>query len=327
MKRTLALVALGSFLLMSLVWTESAPCQSWTFKLGTSTAPDHAYNVGARKYAELVAQRTGNKVKIDIFPAIQLGNERDLVEGLQLGTVDFAVVSTGPVGGFVPKIFVVDLPFLFRDKEHAYKVLDGPIGKSLLDAFSDKGIKGLAFWENGFRHITNGVRPIEKPEDLKGIKIRTMENKIHLASFRAWGASPTPMAFGEVYTALQQKTIDAEENPIAIIYTAKFGEVQKYLAFTGHFYSPSPILMSLKSYNSLPNDIQKIMVDTAIECATFERNLLRDEETKQLEELKAKGMQVTIPNKKPFQDAAAPVYKEFEAQFGKDLIDKIIATQ
>ena len=327
MKRTFAVVAFLFLFLMSAVWTDPASCQTWTFKLGNATAPDHAYNVGARKYAELVAQRTGNKVKIDIYPATQLGSERDLVEGLQLGTVDLVVTSTGPLGGFVPKMFVVDLPFLFRDKEHAYKVLDGPIGKGLLDAFSAKGIKGLAFWENGFRHITNNVRPIEKPEDLKGIKIRTMENKIHLASFKAWGASPTPMAWGEVYTALQQKTIDGQENPIAIIYTAKIFEVQKYLALTGHFYSPSPILMSEKSFKALPQDIQKIMVDTALECATFERNLLRDDEAKQIADLKAKGMQVTTPNKKPFQDAAASVYKEFEGQFGKEMIDRIIATK
>lgn len=327
MKRSYAVIILTLLFLTSMVWVDSARCQSWTFKLGNATPPDHAYNVAARKYAELVAQRTGNKVKIDIFPAAQLGSERDLVEGLQLGTVDLVVTSTGPLGGFVPQMFVVDLPFLFRDREHAYKVLDGPIGKGLLDSFSAKGIKGLAFWENGFRHITNNVRPIEKPEDLKGIKIRTMENKIHLAAFRAFGASPTPMAWGEVYTALQQKTIDAQENPIAIVYVAKIYEVQKYLALTGHFYSPSLLIMSEKSYNSLPKDVQKIMLDTAIECATFERNLLRDNEVKQLSELKAKGMQVTTPNKKAFQSAAAPVYKEFESQFGKEMIEKIINTK
>jgi len=327
MKRTCAAITVVFVFLACGTWMGSALAQSWTFKLGDATAPDHAYNVGARKYAELVAQRSGNRVKMDIYPATQLGSERDLVEGLQLGTVDLVVTSTGPLGGFVPRMFVVDLPFLFRDKAHAYKVLDGPLGKSLLEPFAAKGIMGLAFWENGFRNITNNVRPIEKPEDLRGIKIRTMENKIHLASFRAWGASPTPMAWGEVYTALQQKTIDGQENPIAIIYTAKLYEVQKYLALTGHFYSPSPLLMSLKAYNGLPRDIQKIMLDAAIECAAFERNLLRDEEARQIAELKARGMQVTTPDKKPFQDAAASVYREFEAQFGKDLIDKIIATR
>jgi len=296
-------------------------------KLGHAVAPEHPYHLGAVRYSELVAQRTKGKVKIDVYPSTQLGNERDMVEGLQLGTIDLVVTSTGPLGGFVPRMFVVDLPFLFRDREHAYKVLDGPIGRELLDAFSAKGIKGLAFWENGFRQITNSVRPIEKPEDLKGIKIRTMENKVHLSAFRAFGASPTPMAWSEVYTALQQKTIDAQENPIAIIYFQKIYEVQKYLALTGHFYSPTPLLMSLKAFNNLPRNIQKSMLDTAMECATYERNLLRDNEAKQLAEIKAKGMQVTLPNKKPFQDAAAPVYREFESQFGEDTIDRIIATR
>jgi tripartite ATP-independent transporter DctP family solute receptor len=322
------LVVLALFLLTP-VWMDSGICQDKqvVLKLGHAVAPEHPYHLGAVRFSELVAQRTKDKVKIDVYPSTQLGNERDMVEGLQLGTIDLVVTSTGPLGGFVPKMFVVDLPFLFRDREHAYKVLDGPIGRDLLDAFSAKGIKGLAFWENGFRQITNNVRPIEKPEDLKGIKIRTMENKVHLASFKAFGASPTPMAWSEVYTALQQKTIDAQENPIAIIYHQKIFEVQKYLTLTGHFYSPTPLLMSLKAFDSLPKDIQKIMLDTAIECATYERNLLRDSEVKQIAELKAKGMQVATPNKKPFQDAAAPVYKEFEAQFGKETIDKIVATK
>ena len=298
-----------------------------TLKLGHAVTPIHPYHLGAVRFSERVAQRTGNRVKIDVFPSTQLGNERDMVEGLQLGTIDLVVTSTGPVGGFVPNMFVVDLPFLFRDREHAYKVLDGPIGNGLLEALSSKGIKGLAFWENGFRHITNAVRPIEKPEDLRGIKIRTMENKIHLASFRAFGASPTPMAWSEVYTALQQKTIDGQENPIAIIADHKLYEVQKHLALTGHFYSPSLLLAGQKMFDGLPKDVQKIMAETALECATYERNLLRDSEAKQLAELKARGMQVTTPVKKAFQDAAASVYKEFGSQFGKETVDKIIGTR
>ncbi len=329
MRRTVVITILMVFLTLSIARIDSGICQDKqvVLKLGHAVAPEHPYHLGAVKYSEWVAQRTKNKVKIDVYPSAQLGNERDMVEGLQLGTIDLVVTSTGPLGGFVPRMFIVDLPFLFRDREHAYKVLDGPIGRELLDAFAAKGIKGLAFWENGFRQITNNARPIEKPEDLKGIKIRTMENKVHLASFKAFGASPTPMAWSEVYTALQQKTIDAQENPIAIIYFQKIYEVQKYLALTGHFYSPTPLLMSLKAFNNLPTDIQKVMLETAIECAKYERNLLRDNEAKQLAEIKAKGMQVTLPNKKPFQDAAAPVYKEFESQFGKEMIDKIIATK
>jgi TRAP-type transport system periplasmic protein len=329
MKRRFTVLALCALFVLAGALADPGMCQDKpvVLKLGHAVAPEHPYQLGAVKFSELVAERTNNKVKIEVYPSAQLGNERDMVEGLQLGTIDLVVTSTGPLGGFVPKMFVVDLPFLFRDREHAYKVLDGPIGKELLDAFSAKGIKGLAFWENGFRQITNNVRPIERPEDLKGIKIRTMENKIHLASFKAFGASPTPMAWSEVYTALQQKTIDAEENPIAIIYYQKLFEVQKYLALTDHFYSPTPLLMSLKTFESLPEDVRKIMLAAAAECATYERNYLRDSEVKQIAELKAKGMQVTIPDKKPFQDAAASVYKEFEAQFGKEMIDQIIATR
>jgi tripartite ATP-independent transporter DctP family solute receptor len=329
MRRVFVIATLISLFVLNIIWVGLGICEEKqvVLKLGHAVAPEHPYHLGAVRYSELVAQRTKNKVKIDVYPSTQLGNERDMVEGLQLGTIDLVVTSTGPLGGFVPRMFVVDLPFLFRDREHAYKVLDGPIGKELFEAFSEKGIRGLAFWENGFRQITNSVRPVEKPEDLKGIKIRTMENKVHLSAFRAFGASPTPMAWSEVYTALQQKTIDAQENPIAIIYFQKIYEVQKYLALTGHFYSPTPLLMSLKAFNNLPKNIQKIMLDTAMECATYERNLLRDNEAKQLAEIKAKGMLVTHPNKKLFQDAAAPIYKEFESRFGKETIDRIIATQ
>jgi tripartite ATP-independent transporter DctP family solute receptor len=329
MGRTFIIAILIVLFIPNITWVDLGICQEKqvVLKLGHAVAPEHPYHLGAVRYSELVAQRTKNKVKIDVYPSTQLGNERDMVEGLQLGTIDLVVTSTGPLGGFVPRIFVVDLPFLFRDREHAYKVLDGSIGRELLDAFSAKGIRGLAFWENGFRQMTNSVRPIEKPEDLKGIKIRTMENKVHLSAFRVFGASPTPMAWSEVYTALQQKTIDAQENPIAIIYFQKIYEVQKYLALTGHFYSPAPLLMSLKAFNNLPKNIQKIMLDTAMDCATYERNLLRDNEAKQLAEIKAKGMLVTLPNKKPFQAAAATVYKEFDSQFGKEIIDRIIATQ
>lgn len=327
MKRTWLPVVLVVLFIVACVDLGICQEKQVILKLGHAVAPEHPYHLGAVRYSDLVAEKTKNKVKIDVYPSTQLGNERDMVEGLQLGTIDLVVTSTGPLGGFVPRMFVVDLPFLFRDQAHAYKVLDGPVGRELLDAFSAKGIKGLAFWENGFRQITNSVRPIEKPEDLKGIKIRTMENKVHLSAFRAFGASPTPMAWSEVYTALQQKTIDAQENPVAIIYFQKIHEVQKYLALTGHFYSPTPLLMSLKAFDSLPKNIQKIMLDTAMECATYERNLLRDNEAKQLEEIKTKGMQVTLPSKKPFQDAAAPVYKEFESQFGKETIDRIMATR
>ncbi|MPM85340.1 Solute-binding protein [bioreactor metagenome] len=244
-----------------------------------------------------------------------------------MGTIDMVVSSTGPMGGFEPKMLVVDLPFLFRDREHAYKVLDGEIGKELLSTLPSKGIVGLAFWENGFRHITNSKKPINGPEDIKGLKIRTMENQVHMDSFKELGADPTPMAWSEVFTALQQKVIDGQENPIPIIYTQKIYEVQKNLALTEHFYSPSLLLMSKSKLDSLDADTQRILADTALEVAAYERGLIKEMEDKQIDELKGFGVEVTTPDKAKLQEAVAPVYKKYESQFSKELIDKIINTK
>ena len=209
--------------------------------------PDHPYTLGMVRYADLIKDRTKGRVSIQIHHSRQLGDERQVVEGLQLGTIHLTVSSTGPLGGFVPEVNVVDLPFLFRDADHAHTVLDGEIGRGLLDKFEAVGIKGLAFWENGFRHITTSKRPVQQPGDMKGLKIRVMENKVHQAAFRQLGADATPMAWGEVFTSLQQGLLDAQENPIPIIYTFKLNEVQKYISLTGHVYSPAPILMSRKA--------------------------------------------------------------------------------
>ncbi|MCP4666858.1 MAG: DctP family TRAP transporter solute-binding subunit, partial [Deltaproteobacteria bacterium] len=187
---------------------------------------------------------TRGEVIIKVYAAGQLGKgERELLEGLQLGTIQLAVTATGPVSNFSPNMGVVDLPFLFKDHGHVDKVLDGPVGRELLDELEPLGMKGLAFFENGFRNFTNSRRPLAKPEDFKGLKFRTMENPVHLASVRQLGAQAVPMSWGEVYTSLQTKVIDGQENPIAIIHAFKLSEVQKYVSLTGHFYSPAPLTM------------------------------------------------------------------------------------
>ncbi len=303
------------------------PVKQIVLKAGHSVAPTHPYHLGLEKFAQLIEERTGGNVKIEIFHSSQLGNERDMIEGLQMGTIDMVLSSTGPLGGFEPKMLVVDLPFLFRDREHAYKVLDGEVGKELLSSLSSKQLAGLAFWENGFRHITNSKKPINTPEDLKGLKIRTMENQVHMDSFKELGADPTPMAWSEVFTALQQKVIDGQENPVPIIYTQKVYEVQKNLALTGHFYSPALLLMSKTKLDSFDAATQKIFADTALEVATYERDLIKEMEDKQVEELKALGVSVTTPDKTKLQEAVAPVYKKYEGQFTKELIDRIINTK
>jgi tripartite ATP-independent transporter DctP family solute receptor len=267
-------------------------------------------------------------VSIQIHHSRQLGDERQVVEGLQLGTVQLTVTSTGPLGGFVPDMNVLDLPFLFRDSAHAYKVLDGDIGRGLLDKFEAVGIKGLAFWENGFRHVTTSRKAVERPADLKGLKIRVMENRVHQAAFRQLGADATPMAWGEVFTSLQQGLLDAQENPIPIVSTFKLYEVQKYLALTAHVYSPAPVLLSKKMWDRMPPDIKKVLLDTAIEVARVQRQLNRTQEQKQLGELKTKGMVIIEePDRAAFREAMKPVFEQYQGQFGKDLVQRIVNTK
>lgn len=293
-----------------------------------TTTADHPYTLGMVRYADLVKERTKGRVAIQIHHSRELGDERQVVEGLQLGTIHLTVTSTGPLGGFVPEMNVVDLPFLFRDAEHAYKVLDGEIGRNLLSRFEAIGIMGLAFWENGFRHITTAKKAVREPGDLKGLKIRVMENRVHQAAFRQLGADATPMAWGEVFTSLQQGLLDAQENPIPIIYTFKLNEVQKYVSLTGHVYSPAPLLMSKKTWDRMPPEIQKIMLDTAVEVAKYQRGLIHEQEQKQLGELKAKGMTVIEnPDRAAFRKAMKPVFEQFQGQFGKDLVQRIVNTK
>jgi tripartite ATP-independent transporter DctP family solute receptor len=289
-----------------------------------TTTPEHPYTLGMVRYAQLVRERTQGRVNIQIHHSRQLGDERQVVEGLQLGTVHLTVSSTGPLGGFVPDVNVLDLPFLFRDAAHAHTVLDGDIGQELLRKFADVGITGLAFWENGFRHITTAKTPVRRPEDLKKLKIRVMENKVHQAAFRRLGADAAPMAWGEVFTSLQQGLLDAQENPIPIIATFKLYEVQKYLSLTGHVYSPAPLLMSRKVWERMPPDIQRVMRETAVEVAHVQRSLVRSQEQKQIGELKTKGMTVIeSPDRAAFREALQPVIDQFQAQFGKDLVQRI----
>jgi tripartite ATP-independent transporter DctP family solute receptor len=293
-----------------------------------TTTPDHPYTLGMVRFAQLVRERSHGRINITVHHSRQLGDERQVVEGLQLGTIHLTVTSTGPLGGFVPAINVLDLPFLFRDAAHAHAVLDGEIGQSLLRRFTDVGITGLAFWENGFRHITSSKKPVRGPEDLKHLKVRVMENKVHQAAFRQLGADATPMAWGEVFTSLQQGLLDAQENPIPIIATFKLYEVQKYLSLTGHVYSPAPLLLSRKTWDRLPPELQRVMRDTAAEVARVERSLVRSQEQKQLNELKAKGMLVIeSPDKAAFRAAMRPVFEQFEAQFGKEVVQRIRDTR
>ena len=294
-------------------------------KLGHVVATGHPYHYGATEFARLVAERTGGRVRVDVYPAGQLGpGEREEIEALQLGGIDLVVTGTAVMANFLPDFSVMDLPFLLRDYRHVDAVLDGPVGKELLHRLerANLNITGLALWEQGFRHLTNNKRPIQAPADVRGLKIRVQENPIHVDSFNALGALATPMAWGGVYTALQQGVIDGQENPIPVLTSHKIYEVQRYLALTGHFYSPAIIIMNTDRFRSLPADIQQILVQTAQEVSQSERALARKQEAEQVEELRRLGMQVTSPDKAPFQRAMQSVYNKYGPRFG-ELVERI----
>lgn len=299
------------------------------YKIATMTPASHMYTQGAQKFADLIKERSSGRIQITVYSDGQLGKgERELLEALQQGTVDLYAGSTGPIGGFSPSMLIVDIPFLFRDYTHVDKVLDGPIGKQLLDDLEKANLKGLAFWENGFRNLTNSKRPVKLPEDAKGLKIRTMENKVHITAWKEVGAIPTPMAWAEVYGALQQKVVDGQENPVAVISTSKLNEVQSYLSMTQHVYSPAPIIMSLKKWQAMPKEDQDLFVKTALEVAPWQRKLGRDSEEKMLADLAQKNMSIVKDvDKAAWQKAMQPAFEEFSKQFGKDKIDAILQTK
>jgi len=316
-------LTLGLAILMSIALLAGCSESATTIRVGHVLAPEHPYQLGLEKFGSLVSEKTNGNVKVEVFHSSQLGNERDLIEGLQLGTVEMCVVSTAPLSSFTTKFSVFDLPFIFSETVKTREILDGPIGQGILDTLDAQGIVGLCYFENGFRNITNRVRPITKPEDLQGLKIRTMESPIHMASFRVMGADPTPMALGELFTALQQGAVDGQENPLAIINTSKFYEVQKYLSITEHFYAPAPLLMSKSFYDRLDAETQKAVKDAAIEARIYERGLLDDMNTRLKDELQKAGMEMNTVDKQPFIDAVQAVYTEYEDVIGKELIQQV----
>ncbi|MFZ7125247.1 MAG: DctP family TRAP transporter solute-binding subunit [Desulfobacterales bacterium] len=292
---------------LALAWT---PASAKTIlKLGTSTQTTHIYNVAAEHFAKIVAERSGGELEVQVFPASQLGSERDMVEGLQLGSLEMTLTSTGPLGNFVPQVKLFNLPFLFKDRETCYKVLDGPVGTSIAERFTRVGIRSLGWYENGYRNVTNSKRAISTPADMDGLKIRVMEDDVFILTMRSLGASPLPMAFGELYTALEQKTVDAQENPLAVIHSSRFFEVQKYLAMTGHFYSPAMLLISEVTWQSLSPEHRKILTDAATQARDFERRISLEADQKLEAELDAAGMTVTHPDKAPFVEAVSDVYE------------------
>ena len=282
-------------------------------QLGTTVNEQDSFQVAAEKFAELVEERTNGAYKIEIYPNGTLGGERDMLESMQMDTLDMAIVTSGPFINFSDAMGVLDMPYLFGSNEEAYTVLDGEIGRELLDTLESSGLKGLAYAERGFRNLTNNVKPIQTAADLNGLKLRVMENDVYTASFKAMGVNADPMAWADALTALQQGTVDGQENPINVIFSYKLWESQKYATLDRHSYSTAIITMSANLFNSLDAETQQIFLDAAQEAAEFERAWVAEQEADQLQAMKDNGMEVIEdPDLDSFKEAVQPVYEQYD---------------
>ncbi len=314
----LAAVAVFMFLLTG------AAFAAVEFKFAHSGSLEHQYQIGAEQFKKLVEEKSGGEMKVNIFPQAQLGGERDLAEGVRMGTIEMSSVAAGNMAGFVPELQVFGVPFLFQTREQVYSVLDGPVGKDLADIMLGKGFVNLSIWEVGFRNITNNIRPVKTPDDMKGLKIRVQESKIWIEFMKSLGAVATPIPFGELYTALQQKVVDGQENPVATIYSMKFYEVQKYLSLTGHTYEPALVVANPKWFNGLDPKHQAILKEAAMEAAVFQRQKLAELDRERFEVIRKAGVEVEEnPDKAAFAKATEDLHKVLADSVPEALVQKI----
>jgi len=323
MKRIITTVIATSLLTLS---AGAVNAQQLELRFGHVGNPGSLFAASAEEFARRANEKLGDKAVVQVFGSSQLGNDTELLQKLKLGQVHFALPST-VMSSVSPEFGVFEMPYIIKDREHMKRVIDS-IGESVFQAAAKaNGYRILAFWENGFRHITNNVRPINVPDDLKGVKLRTPKGEWRVKMFQAYGANPTPMAFSEVFTALQTNVIDGQENPYTQIHSAKFQEVQKYLSITGHVYTPAYALTSDDHFGKLPQDVQDILLETARETQAYVYETAAAMENDLLEEIKKADIEVNEADKDAFIAASAPIYEEFAASFdgGAELVEAVRA--
>jgi tripartite ATP-independent transporter DctP family solute receptor len=308
----------------------AADIRDRNIKVGIGLSADHPQAQSVTKFSELVAEKSGGKMKVKLFAGGLLGNDVSMVSSLQGGTQEITIPDTSTLVGIggLKDFGLINLPFLFNSSQEADALLDGPFGQKLLAKLPEKGLVGLGFWENGFRQISNNRRPITKAEDISGLKLRVIQNPLFIDTFQALGANALPMPFPEVYTALETGTVDGQENPLATLVASKFYEVQKHAVMSNHIYSVWAFLVSKKFWDRLSPDEQKILTEAAAEATAFERQAIRDFEAKALDEIKAKGIEVTTLSKDEvakMRDITKPVWDKFTTEFGEASAKEMLA--
>lgn len=337
MKKSLSLI-LVAVMILSLAacaaQSSSAPAASSSgtaakaavvLKLGHSTSNTGIFQAGAEHFAQIISEKTNGSVAVEIYPNSTLGADMELIQGLQLGLVDMCVTDTNNITSFIPEVQVFNFPYIFNSREHAYEVLDGEIGQNMLASLDGVGIKGLAIWENGFRNLTNSKRAISSAADVQGLKIRVMDSPLYIDMWAALGADPTPMAWSEVFTALQQGTIDGQENPVAQIYANSVYEVNKYITLDRHVYAPAVILVSKNVFEKLDAAQQTALLEAAAESAVYERNYNAEMEDEWIDEMTKAGAEIVAdPELSGFQEAVAPVVSKYADSLGvAEIVAKI----
>lgn len=281
----------------------------------------------AVKFKEEVERNSDGRIQINVRPAAQLGGDVEIIEQTQMGLVHIAIPPTGNLANFEPKMYVLDLPFMMTDEQSMKAVLDGDVGRELLDLLEKANLKGINYWGAGFRNMTNNIRPITQPDDLKNIKMRVLQAPTTLATYRAYGANPTAMAFTEVYNGLQQGVVEGQENPLANIYSMRFHEVQKYMTRTSHVYHTYAAVMNKAAWESLPEDLQKVVQDAFDVARDYARELTQQDEENILKEIKdqIEIIELTPEGREAFIEASKPVYAQFEKRVTPELVQRALA--
>ncbi|GLB60293.1 TRAP transporter substrate-binding protein [Cytobacillus sp. NCCP-133] len=295
-----------------------------TLKLAHSGSDTHQYQIGAAEFAKVVEEKSDGKIKVEIHGNATLGSEAEAIEQVIDGTIDMSVVAAdSSLANTVPEMNLFGLPYIFDDREHVYSKLDGEPGKELLGLIDQNNMKGLGYWEVGFRHLTNNKKEINKPQDVEGLKIRVQPAPVWETHMKALGANPTPVAFNELYSALDQGVVDGQENPLPTIHSMKFYEVQKYVALTGHTYTPAVVIMSNNSWGKLDEDQQKVIEEAVEETKEYQRNFLEEKEQEIIAELKENGVTISEPDREAFKEATKDVKNALADQVPAELISEM----
>lgn len=298
----------------------TAAAADLVIRLGHVLPESHSWHIAATGFAEQVAEETDGRVEIKVFPSGQLGSEKEVIEGLQFGSMQAGLIGSGSFQSIEPRIGIIEMPYAWNSREEAFAALDGDLGTALADMLEGQGLKVVGWWENGFRNITNNVRPIQKPADLEGLKIRVTPDKVRLATFEELGAEPAPLAFGELYSALQQGLFDAQENPLAIIYSSSFFEVQKYVSLSEHIWGAATLTFSKSVWDQLSPEDQKIIAAAAAEWGNKQRQMVADANDELIQQLRDAGMEFNEIDKAAFVEAVAPIWESQRDVYGEDLL-------